>query len=371
MTHRVRFLSLIAAGLVCVAAAPASAGASPPFLANLSTISPVGSTVPSNGDINPYGVAVVPRSIGSLVAGDTLVSNFNNHENEQGTGTTIVQVAPSGTLSVFAEITKATLPGSCPGGVGLTTALAILPNGYVVVGSLPTENGNSKTAQAGCLIVVSPSGKPVRTISGPPINGPWDMTSSSFFGGFVSVLYVSNVLNGTVAAEPETVDNGTVVRIVLLNLPGAAPKVIAENVIAEGFPERTDPAALVVGPTGLAVSGTSLLHQTLYVADSVKSRIAEVPNALLRIAPATGGGRTVTEGGDIDDPLGMTLAPNGNILTANGENSKLVETSPSGAEVASFFTELEPGGLFGLAITPDKHGILYVNDIENVLDLLH
>ena len=370
MTHRVRFLSLIATGLACVAAVPASAAASPPFLAGLSTISPVGSTVPSIGDVNPYGVATVPRSIGSLVAGDTLVSNFNNKENEQGTGSTIVQVSPSGMLSVFAEI-KSPLPGACPGGVGLTTALTILPSGYVVVGSLPTKNGKSATAKEGCLIVLSPSGKPVRTISGAPINGPWDSTESNFFGGLVSVLYVSNVLNGTVAAEPETVDRGTVVRIVMLNLPGQAPRVVAENVIAEGFPERTDPAALVVGPTGLAVSGSSLLHQTLYVADSVKSRIAEVPNALLRFVPATGGGRTVTEGGDIDDPLGMTLAPNGNILTANGEDSKLVETSPSGAEVASFDTGLEPGGLFGLAVTPDKRGILYVNDIENVLDLLH
>jgi hypothetical protein len=371
MTHRVRFLSLIATGLVCVAAVPASAAASPPFLANLSTITPIGTTVPSNGDINPYGVAVVPRNIGSLVAGDTLVSNFNDKENEQGTGTTIVQVSPmGGTPSVFAEI-KGPLPGACPGGVGLTTALTIMPNGYVVVGSLPTEDGKSPTAKAGCLIVLSPTGKPVRTISGGPINGPWDSTESDFFGGLVSVVYVSNVLNGTVAAEPETVDHGTVVRIVFLNLPGQTPKVIAENVIAEGFPERTDPGALVVGPTGLAISGTSLLHQTLYVADSVQSHIDEVPNALLRIAPATGGGHLIAQGGDLDDPLGMTLAPNGNILTANGENSKFVETSPSGAEVASFSTEIEPGGLFGLAITPNRHGIVYVNDIENELDLLH
>ena len=370
MSHRVRLLPLVATGLACIAAAPASATASPPFLAGLSTVTPVGATVPTNGDVNPYGVAVVPRSVGSLVAGDTLISNFNNKENEQGTGTTIVQISPSGTLSVFAEI-KGPLPGSCPGGVGLTTALTILPSGYLLVGSLPTEDGMSPTAKAGCLIVLNPSGKPVRTISGGPINGPWDSTESNFFDGLVSVLYVSNVLNGTVAAEPETVDRGTVVRIVLLNLPGQVPRVVAENVIAEGFPERTDPAALVVGPTGLAVSGSSLLHQTLYVADSVKSRIAEVPNALLRVVPATGGGRTVTEGGGIDDPLGMTLAPNGNILTANGEDSKLVETSPSGAEVASFDTGLEAGGLFGLAVTPDRHGLLYVNDIENELDLLH
>ena len=109
--------------------------------------------------------------------GDILISNFNNSENLQGTGTTIVQMTPPGSLSLFAQINPATLPGPCPGGVGLTTALAILPGGYVVVGSLPTTNGIAATAQAGCLIVLDSTGHVVKTISGAPINGPWDMTA--------------------------------------------------------------------------------------------------------------------------------------------------------------------------------------------------
>ena len=52
------------------------------------------STVPDNGDVNPYGVAVVPRSTGNLHQGNVLVSNFNDKANVQGTGTTIVQVSP-------------------------------------------------------------------------------------------------------------------------------------------------------------------------------------------------------------------------------------------------------------------------------------
>ena len=103
--------------------------------------------MPSNGDVNPYGIVNVSTSAGSLVAGDILISNFNNAGtpptgNLQGTGTTIVELTPSGHLTLFAQIKPADLPpGSCPGGVGLTTALAILPQGYVVVGSLPTTNG--------------------------------------------------------------------------------------------------------------------------------------------------------------------------------------------------------------------------------------
>ncbi len=371
MSTRLRLASLAAAGLVVLGAAPASAGALP-FLSGLTNQSTIGSTVPGNGDVNPYGVATVPRSIGSLVAGDTLISNFNNVHNEQGTGTTIVQLSPSGALSVFAQINAGSLRGRCPGGVGLTTALAVLPGGYVVVGSLPTTNGKSATASAGCLIILNSHGVPVETVAGSPINGPWDLSASSFLGGTISVLYVSNVLNGTVAAEPRTVEGGTIARLVLLNLPNQPPRVVLENVIATGFPERTDEAALVVGPTGSAIAtGRFWWEQTLYVADTVDNRIVEVPNALLRFTPATGGGRTVTEGGDIDDPLGMTLAPNGDILTANGENAKLVETTPAGAEAASFDTEVGPGGLFGLAITPNQKGVLFVNDNENVLDLLN
>ena len=74
-------------------------------------------------------------------------------------------------------ITAKSLPGSCPGGVGLTTALGILPDGYVVVGSLPTTNGMSATAQYGCLIVLNSAGHAVETIAGQNIEGPWDMAT--------------------------------------------------------------------------------------------------------------------------------------------------------------------------------------------------
>src|SRR6185437_8026375 len=59
------------------------------------------STVPANGDVNPYGVAFVPAdvNVGLLHAGDILVSNFNNEQNLQGTGTTIVRVSSKGKAS--------------------------------------------------------------------------------------------------------------------------------------------------------------------------------------------------------------------------------------------------------------------------------
>ena len=47
------------------------------------------STLPPNGDLNPYGVAFVPllfqSGSGPVQPGDILVSNFNNSSNLQGT----------------------------------------------------------------------------------------------------------------------------------------------------------------------------------------------------------------------------------------------------------------------------------------------
>jgi hypothetical protein len=348
-----------------LALAPAGATAEgSPFLQGLHKVTNLGTTRPANQDENPYGVVTVPESVGALVQGDILVSNFNNSENHQGQGTTLVQLTPKGKLSLFAQINAAEAE-PCPGGVGLTTALTILPNGYVVVGSLPTSNGTSETAQAGCLIVLNPMGKVVRTISGPPINGPWDLTSISI--GDHAALFVTNVLNGTVAAKGATVDEGTVVRIILDAEPNATPVVTSEQVIATGFPERTDPEALVVGPTG---DGLGLLG-TLFVADTAANRIAAIPNALFRQTVFGGGAITVTEGGHLKNPLGLTIAPNGDIVTTNAGDGNIVETTPFGSQVATFETTAGGGGLFGLTLAPSSKGIYFVNDAVNTLELLH
>jgi hypothetical protein len=361
-------------GWLALGAASAQAA---PFIQGF-TPSQLSTTVPSNGDVNPYGIVTVPRSVGALVRGDVLVSNFNDDVNppggEQGTGTTIVQLPPGASAQspapVFAQIDASKLPGPCPGGVGLTTALAVTRSGFVIVGSLPTADGTSATAQAGCLIVLNSYGKVVKTIAGGPINGPWDMTSVDH--GFFTTLYVTNVLNGTVAAtgpdpnNPGVVHRGTVVRIQLLTIPGIRPVVLDEDVIATGFAERTDPAALVVGPTGVALGRNG----TLYVADTVNSRIAAIPDAPFRFFPARGGGQTVFQGMPLNGPLGMTLAPNGDILTANGLDGNVVETTPGGAQAG--FVQADPSGgdLFGLTLTPDQNAVYFVDDGTNTLDLL-
>ena len=338
--------------------------ATTPFLTGASRLSTLASTVPRNGDVNPYGIVVVPTSVGKLVAGDLLVSNFNDKANNQGTGTTIVQTSTSGKASLFAQITTRSLPGSCPGGVGLTTALSALPSGYVVVGSLPTTNGKSATAQYGCLIVLDSRGHPVSTISGPQIQGPWDMTAVT--QGPDTTLFVSMVLNGGAAKGLHTIDNSTVLRIRLSSAPGHPPKVLGEQVIANAIPWRDDPSALVIGPTGVALAPNG----TLYVADTLDNRIAAIPNATARTAAAPDAGSTVSEGLHLKQPLGLVLAANGDILTTNAGDGNIVETTPTGKQVMTHTLDSKTGAgsLFGLVLDGDK--VYYVDDGDNTVKAL-
>jgi hypothetical protein len=338
------------------------------FIGPFNTVTTVSTTVPSNGDVNPYGVARVPLSKGSLVEGRFLISNFNNGGNFQGTGTTIVQIAPNGTFSLFAQIDASKV--SCPGGIGLTTALVALRSGFVVVGSLPTSDQGTVLSGAGCLIVLDSNGNVVETFSGHNLNGPWDMTAVD--GGFLVALFVTNVLNGTADAGGSVVNGGTVARL-LLAIPGDRPPLLLNStIVASGLPERTDPAALVIGPTGVAFDDDTGI---LYVADSLDNRIAAIPNALFRFRSA-GTGFTVSEGGALNDPLGLVLAPNHHILSANGDDGNIVETNPrTGKQVAVKLVDNTggpppgSGALFGLIAGSD--GVYFVDDASNTFDLLH
>jgi hypothetical protein len=354
-----------------------AASADTTFLGGLTQNNPVASTVPaSNGDVNPYGVAVVPRSTGDLVQGDVLVSNFNNKitaaspTGQQGLGTTIMQVSPGGGVTQFAAINGHV--AGCPGGgVGLTTALVVLRSGWVIVGSLPTTDGTASTlGKAGCLIVLDSHGNVREAFSGHGINGPWDMTALDLGG--IAELFVTNVLNGIVPPPPgspnnSTANQGTVLRILITSTPFTLPQRVLTTQIGSGFAETTDPAALIIGPTGVGLGRNG----TLYVADTVNSRIAAIPNAVFRHTD-DGTGRTVSSGNNLMGPLGLAIAPNGDILTVNSGNGHIVETTPKGNQVVDENIDLStPGGaggdLFGLAVRLDGKAVYYVNDGNNML----
>jgi len=374
---------LLLAGLIGVALARENVKDTA-ILDQFTIISTVASTVPSNGDVNPYGVAEVEQSVGKLVASHILVSNFNNSGNQQGTGSTIVDVAPNGTVNLFAQIDPNKLPGLCPGGVGLTTALVVLRSGWVIVGSLPTTDGTAATAQAGCLIVLDSNGNPVETIFGSLINGPWDMTA--FESDYGASLFVTNVLNGTVAGNGQIVNEGTVVRVNLTLSNNNIPFIESMTVIGSGFPERTDPVALVIGPTGVGLSQKkhdrhdwqqSFMFQepeVLYIADTLNNRIAVIPDPIDRTISA-GTGFTLSAGGSLNGPLGLVVAPRGHILTVNGNDGFITEITPEGDQIAQTLLDNTGGPppgvgtLFGLAFDP-KVGVYFVDNGTNTLNLL-
>jgi DNA-binding beta-propeller fold protein YncE len=164
------------------------------------------------------------------------------------------------------------------------------------------------------------------------------------------------------------------------------PWIESMTVVASGFPERTDPAALVIGPTGVGLSpvcdkdGWDGCENwgwegdgVLYVADSLNNRIAAIPHALTRTTSG-GVGHTLSTGGALNDPLGLIVAPDGHILTVNGNNGYIIEIDSHGNQVATKLidnTGMPPGSgtLFGLAYDPSL-GIVFVDDGSNTLNLL-
>jgi hypothetical protein len=209
----------------------------------------------------------------------------------------------------------------------------------------------------------------METISGHGLNGPWDMAAAQF--GPFAELFVTSVLNGTAAAAGKVVYRGTVQRLILATSGDRPPRLVASTEIGSGFAEQPNPSALVLGPTGAGLGPDG----TLYVADTRANRIAAIPDAVLRFDDA-GHGLTLTHRGSLNAPLGLLVAPNGDVLTVNGNNGKIVETTPGGRQIATAQLDSSgsppgAGALFGLAVAPGRSGVYYVDDATNTLNLLH
>jgi DNA-binding beta-propeller fold protein YncE len=312
-------------------------------------------TVPSNGDVNPYGVAFVPPGFpegGPLEPGDILVSNFNDSSGVQGTGSTIVKIAPNGTLSTFFQ-------GQAP--LGLTTALGVLRAGFVLVGNVPTIN-NGATAEQGSLLVIDRFGHLVTTLQNANLlDGPWDLAVNDL--GIFAQVFVSNVLNGAVTRLNVSVINGSL-------------HVLSATQIAHGYAIAPNAAAVVVGPTGLAYNP---LTGFLYVASTDDNAIFGIPFAALTNQDANKGVLIYRDSTRLHGPLGLALAPNGDLITANGDavfaggtQNALVEFTPFGRFVAQYQLDSGPaGGAFGIAISSDPFDIRIaaVDDDQNTLDI--
>lgn len=338
------------------------------FLAHLKTERLVDSTVPANGDQNPYAMVISPVTAGKLRKGDLLVDNFNNKKNLQGTGTTIMSYNPkTKQTSLFAAL-PATVAG-CPGGVGLGTAMAVLKSGWVIVGSAPSTDGTTKTLGKGCLLVLNSEGKLVSTIAGPNIADPWG-NMAWVDEGDKATLFVSNVGFGIGAPGQPVQKTATVLRLELTIPKGAAPQVTSQTVIGSGFGAQSDAGVFLIGPTGLALGKNG----TLYVSDAIGNSINEIPEALTRTDSA-GTGKAISSGGLLNRPLALVLAPNGNLITTNALDGRAVEIDPAtGQQLGDKWLDHDEaqnppgsGDLFGLVMLPSGKGIYYVEDDMNTV----
>jgi hypothetical protein len=329
-----------------------------PIIPNLPatpTFSP--STMPPNGDLNPYGVAFVPHNFtagGALHPGDIIVSNFNNSTNTQGTGTTIVRITPDAQTSVFFQGQP---------GLGLTTALGILRRGFVLVGSLPTTDGTCNTIGQTSLLIIDRNGNLVTTLTDANLlNGPWDLTIHD--QGELAQVFVSNVLSGAVT------------RISLRIPRNGNPIVEKITQIASGYGHACNAAAVVVGPTGLAYDAAK---DILYVASTSDNEIFAVAHARKTQSDEGTGALIYQDNVHLHGPLALVLDPNGDLITANGDAvntdssqpSELVEFTVGGQFVGQFSVDPSLGAAFGLAVeaSGNKERFAAVDDATNVLDI--
>jgi sugar lactone lactonase YvrE len=115
-------------------------------------------------------------------------------------------------------------------------------------------------------------------------------------------------------------------------------------------------------------------EQVLYVADSLKNRIAEIPDALTRTTSA-GTGKTLSTGGNLNDPLGLAVALNGHLLVVNGNDGSITEITSQGAQIAKKLLDNTggpppgTGTLFGVVFDPEQ-GVVFVDDGSNTLNVL-
>jgi hypothetical protein len=313
------------------------------------------STIPSNGDTTPYGLAFVPHDFpddASISPGELLVSNFNN-TTTAGQGTTIITVDPrSGKTGLFFQ-------GNSP--IGFTLALTIARVGLVFAGSLPTSGG---TAEPGPLDVFDAEGHLLTQLgSSHLVDGPWGMALND--RGNNAQLFVSNIF--------DTNDHfaGSITRLDV-SLSASGITVRDAITIASGYASAPDTAGTVVGPAGLAYDPED---DTLYVASEGDDAIYKLKGAGTTTTNLGKGQVVFNDQTVLHGPLGLIFAPNGDLITANADPthfpptatdpSEIIEITPGGTFVRKFSIDPNPGSAFAVLVNGEdrrSEQFVYVDD---------
>jgi DNA-binding beta-propeller fold protein YncE len=233
----------------------------------------------------------------------------------------------------------------------------------VLAGNLPTADGTSATAQPGSLAVIGPSGNflgAFATLS--TVDGPWGMAVYDTGNGVSGTAhaFLSNVLSGVISRFDINYGVGTISATAI--------------VLATGFNHRGDPAALEVGPSGLAYDA---VHNTLLVASSYDNAIYEIPNAATTSSPQPVT-LLVQDSTHLHGPINIVFLPDGHLVVANSDGSnadpnqpsELVEYTAAGAFLGQMSIDPNNGGAFGAATNTIGWGTIQlaaVDDNSNTL----
>jgi hypothetical protein len=352
----------IAMGMVLLSfvSAPFAFGGpkSMPFIPSQGSTSP---SSPFSADLNPYGLAVVPKGfpLGIVKPGELLVSNFNNSAadgNIQGEGSTIVIMDPD-----TGQQTGVFFAGKPP--IGFTNALVAVKQGFVFAGSVFTTDASSP-GQNGGLLVIDRTGTLLTTITS-GTNGPWGLAINERERNKGSQLFISNVLDGTITR-------------IEVSFKGGFSTVGTPTTIASGYEFGLDALGLVVGPAGLAYDRS---QDILYVAAEDDNQIYEIDGAS-RLSSSGGKGKLIfSDQTRLHGPLGLIIAPNGNLITANADPkahldptqpSELVEFTTGGMFVRQFSIDPSNGSAFALLNVPSGNTNLfaYVDDSLSILNIM-
>ena len=320
-------------------------------LKQLDDLATIGSTVPANGEQNPYGLDVAKTDAGKLEAGDLVVCDFNNAANVQGTGSTIIALHPHpGATTRFVAQDPSLL--GC-------TALALAPSDFIWAAAF-AANDNP---------IFSPGGSLVTTLAGGPWHGPFGQAFSPHSGPFGSAaFYESNASDGS---------------IVRINLPS-----FTFDVIVRGLPVNGGVPGSILGPSGLQYEKK---HDRLYIVDGTNNALY----ALCHVSTIPAGGITVTggttfsgpfkhrarvvfSGPPLNGPISSALLANGHLVLGNtldptGKNL-MVELTPHGRvlDVKNVDTGAA-GALFGMVATGrdvDDTKLYFNDDNDNTVKVL-
>jgi hypothetical protein len=299
---------------------------------------------------NPYGLALVPSGFpkgGTIQPGYLLVSNFNNSAGKQGLGTTIDFIDPnSGDTGLFFQVSGQQT-------TGFTNALGVAKDGFIFAGTVLTTDGTDGTAAPGDLYIIDKGGHVVKTIAPKTnlINGPWGLAIND--KGDSAQIFVSNVFDGTVTRLDVSFKGGVTIS--------------KSTTIASGYTFALSVGAIVIGPAGLFYDNKK---DILYVSAENDNEIFAISDAN-KLTASGGKGTLIFNNAALNGPLGLVLAPNGDLITVNADSinaspatpSDVIEFTTGGTLVRQF--SIDPNAGSGFAILSLQNEFAYVDDFTS------